>query len=105
MLKPMIGELDQNLLNHANHCVSKSIRVSPLIDTTFDMTSDGLYKDLINNKLLEKFYHWNIDTHSDHPLAHLYWYSLMEGSWKSWFDETKFHEYRRKCIDVILGKK
>lgn len=103
-MRPLIGELDQHLLKLAKHCVSKSIRVSPLIDTTFDMTSDVVYINLINNIMLENYYQWNIDTYSDHPSAHLYQYSLMEGSWKSWFDETKFGEYRRKCIEVILGK-
>lgn len=102
----MIGELDQQLLKFANHCVSKSIGLSPLIDTTLDMTSDVIYINLINNKLLEMYYQWNIDTYSDHhPSAYLYQYSLMEGSWKNWFDETKFDEYRRKCIEVLLGKK
>lgn len=100
----MICKLDESLLELANHCVSKSIGVSPFIDTTFDMSSDVLYINLINNKLLEKYYQWNIDTYLDHPSAHLYQYSLMEGSWKSWFDDNKFDEYRRKCIEIILGK-
>lgn len=101
----MIGEVDQRLLELAHHCVSKSIRVSPLIDTVFDMTSDVLYIYLISNKLLKNYYQRNIDTNSDHPSAHLFQHSLMEGSWKCWFDENKFDEYRRKCIEVLLGKK
>lgn len=102
--RPLIGKLDQSLLERANHCVLKSIKVSPLIDTKFDMTSDVLYINVINNNLLEMFYQWNIDTYTDHPSAHLYQYSLMEGSWKNWFDAFKFEDYRRKSIEIILGK-
>lgn len=92
------------MLEFATHCVSKSIRVSPLLDTTLNTTSDVLYSNLINNKLLEKYYQWNIDTYPEHPSAHLYQYRLMEGAWKSWFEETKFDEYRRKCMNALLGK-
>lgn len=100
----MVGELDIRLLERANHCVSKSIGVSPFVDTTLDMSSDVLYISFITNKLLERYYQWNIETYPDHPSAHLYQYSLMEGSWKCWFDDAKFDEHRRKCMEIILGK-
>lgn len=99
----MISELDECVFKLANHCVSKSIRVSPFIDTTLDMSSDVLYIDVINDDLLENYYQWNINTYPGHPLVHLYQYSLMEGSWKGWFNEAKFGEYRNKCIMMMLG--
>lgn len=103
-MKPLIGDHDQELFKRAIHCVSKSMKVSPIIDTALDMSSDVVYIDLINNKLLQKYYQWNIDTYSGHPSLHLYQYMLMEGSWKNWFDHSKFTEYRQKCIKIMLSK-
>lgn len=103
-VKPLIGEHEKALFETAIHCVSKCIKVSPLIDTSLDMTSDVLYIDLVNNKLLQKYYQWNIDTYADHPSVHLYQYVLMEGSWKGWFDKTKFDEYRQKCSRALLSE-
>lgn len=68
------------------------------------MTSDVVYIDLVNNKLLEKYYEWNIDTYPGHPSLHLYQYMLMEGSWKKWFEHTKFTERRQKCSKIMLSK-
>lgn len=68
------------------------------------MTSDVLYINLINNELLHEYYQWNIDTYADHPSVHLYQYMLMEGSWKGWFDDTKFTEYRTKCSRIMLSE-
>lgn len=103
-MKPLIGEHDQHQFKMVIRCASKSIKVSPIVDTTLDMTSDVLYIDLVNNQLLQKFYQWNIDTYSSHPSMHLYQYILMEGSWKNWFDDTKFTEHRQKCSKIMLSK-